>query len=173
MDKKASFTEEEKQLILNKLNRKRIKIQKIEEPIKKQMLQKELERLKAEKSPQEESRGYTKDEKDKIFARINRDRVQKRDTQKGNVNKLYKVYGKDYYKFIDMPRSYYLRTDMMAKLSPKPIKVYLYYLFLGELKKKEMMIRKVSYTQNLLVSMSTTKLNFKEHRLELEEPIRG
>ena len=174
MEKRASFTDEEKQLILNKLNRKRIKKQKIEEPIKKEKLQQELEKLKEVDTPKEERNGgYTTEEKDKIFARLNRDRLQRRESKINPIKKVYSINGKDYYKFIDMTRSYYLRTDMMDKMSPRPEKVYLYYRVLGELKKREVSIRKVSYSKNLFVSISTTKLNFKEHILEVEEQKRS
>lgn len=173
MQKKESFTPEEKQLIWNKLNRKRIKRQMIEEPIKQVLFKQEIEKLNNINKPQEQEeapiRGYTKEEKDKIFERINRDRLDSIDNEDNITKKIYDVNGKEYYRFLDMPRSYYIPIEILPQISSKPLKVYLYYKILGELKKREVFIKTQSYSKNLFISISTTKLNFKEYRLEDEQ----
>ncbi|MFK5975251.1 MAG: hypothetical protein QM493_01975 [Sulfurovum sp.] len=161
MNKKEKFSEEEKQLILNKLNRKRKKQQKIEEPIKKKMFKKEIKKLQGV-----DKKEYTKEEKDAILDRLNRDRLKEEKREHSLTKKVYKINTKDYYKFIDMHRSYYIRVDALPKLSRKPKKLLLYYKILNEFKNREVIVISPSYSKNLFVAINVVKQNFIEYRLE-------
>ncbi len=132
------------------------------------MLKKELENLKKEQEPlkDRQTRVYTQEEKEDIIERLNRDRRRAEKKKDILKKKVYTINTREYYKFIDMSRSYFIRKDDIPKLSRKPKKLFLYYTTLGEFKKREVIIISPSYSKNLFVAINISKQNFIEYRLE-------
>lgn len=153
--KKETYTTEDKQLIMDRLNEERVAQQSAKEV------------LESKKGP------YTEEEKKKILDKLNEKRlstqkceeIQKSRTYK---KKIYKFGNKEFYKFKNMEREYYIEIEDCNKFSGRPVIVTLFYKTVSEyeLKKKDILIKTEIYTDKFLISMDTIRVYFKGYSLE-------
>ncbi len=153
--KKETYTTEEKQFIMDRLNEERLVQQRVKEA------------LESKKGP------YTEEEKKKILDKLNEKRLstQKREEiQKSRTynKKIYKFGNKEFYKFKNMEREYYIEIEDCNKLSARPVIVTLFYKTVSEyeLKKKDILIKTEIYTDKFFISMDTIRVYFKGYSLE-------
>ena len=153
--KKETYNTEEKQLIMDRLNEERLAQQSVKEA------------LESKNGP------YTEEEKKKILDKLNEKRlstqkweeIQKSRTYK---KKIYKFGNKEFYKFKNMDREYYIEIEDCNKFSARPVIVTLFYKTVSEyeLKKKDILIKTEIYTDKFLISMDTIRVYFKGYSLE-------
>ncbi|WP_373032609.1 hypothetical protein [Sulfurovum sp.] len=153
--KKETYSTEDKQLIMDRLNEERLAQQSAKEAIE------------SKKGP------YTEEEKKKILDKLNEKRLstQKREEiQKSRTykKKIYKFGNKEFYKFKNMEREYYIEIEVCNKFSARPVIVTLFYKTVSEyeLKKKDILIKTEIYTDKFLISMDTIRVYFKGYSLE-------
>jgi hypothetical protein len=153
--KKETYSTEEKKLIMAKLNEERLIHQRAEEE------------LAGKKGP------YTEDEKTKILNKLNEKRlsVQKREEiQKNRIHKkkIYKFGNKEFYKFTNMEREYYIEIAECNKFSSRPVIVTLFYKTISEneFKKKDVLIKTEVYSEKFFVSYDVVRVYFKGYSLE-------
>ena len=155
ISKKETYSAEEKKLIMDRLNEERLAQQKAEEA------------LTGKKG------SYTEEEKTKILNKLNEKRlsVQKREEiQKKRTHKksIYKFANKEFYKFKNMEREYYIDIDDCNKFSSRAIIATLYYKTISEseLKKKDVLIKTEIYSENFFISYDVIRVYFKGYSLE-------
>ncbi len=157
ISRKETYSTEEKKFIMDRLNEERLVQQRAEEA------------LSDKKGP------YTEEEKAKILNKLNekrlstqkREEIQKRRTHK---KKTYKFGNKEFYKFKNMEREYYIEIEDCNKFSSRPVIVTLFYKTVSayELKKKDVLIKTEIYSDNFLISMDSIRVYFKGYSLEDE-----
>ena len=155
ISKKETYSTEEKKLIMDRLNEERLVQQKAEEA------------LEGKKGP------YTEEEKTKILNKLNekrlsaqkREEIQKLRTHK---KKIYKFGNKEFYKFKNMEREYYIEIEDCNKFSSRPVIVTLFYKTVSEyeLKKKDVLIKTEIYSEKFHISMNPIRVYFKGYSLE-------
>jgi len=155
--KKETYSTEEKKLIMDRLNEERLIHQRAEEA------------LSGKKGP------YTEEEKNKILNKLNEKRLstQKREEiQKNRLHKkhIYKFGNKEFYKFTNMEREYYIEIEECTKFSSRPVIVTLFYKTISEneLKKKDVLIKTEVYSEKFFVSYDVVRVYFKGYSLENE-----
>ncbi len=153
--KKETYSTEEKKLIMDRLNEERLVHQRAEEA------------LAGKKGP------YTEEEKTKILHKLNEKRLstQKREEiQKSRTHKkkMYKFGNKEFYKFKNMEREYYIEIEDCNKFSSRPVIVTLFYKTVSEneLKKKDVLIKTEIYSEKFLISQNAIRVYFKGYSLE-------
>ena len=151
--KHETYSDEEKKFILKRLNDERVLQQKLKETS-----------LKATKQ-------YSKEDKDDILNKLNDERLrtQKREemNRKRVENKeIYKFGQKEYYKFVNMEREYYLEKEHCGKFSSGPSIVTLYYRTFGEMKKKDVLLKIESYSDKIFISYDAIRVYFKPYSFE-------
>jgi len=143
--KKQTYSDEEKKIIMDRLNQKRLAEQK--------------------KST------YSKSEKNKILKELNeqrlskqrREEMEKRRTQNKEV---YDFSSRKFYKFLHMDREYYIELSDIDKITSRPSIITLYYRTFGELKKKDVLIKAEMYSDKFLVSHNAIRVHFNSYSLE-------
>jgi len=150
---KSTFTTEEKKIIMDRLDEERRIHQKAEEGLNTQ------------------NKTYTEEEKKKVLQKLNEKRLstQKRDEIKKARTynkKIYKFGSKEFYKFKQMEREYYIEIDMIKKLSSRPVIVPLYYRTFEELNKKEVLVKIEVYSEKFFISYNPIRVYFKGYTLE-------
>ncbi len=155
--KKKTYSDEEKQLIMDRLNEERLIHQRVEEEFK------------------GKKRSYTEEEKKKILAKLNEKRLstQKREEIKKkrlHNKKIYKLGNKEFYKFTNMEREYYIEVADCDKITTRPSIVTLYYKSVSEyeVKKKDVLIKTEIYSDKFFVSYDVVRVYFKGYSLEDE-----
>ncbi len=156
--KKQTYSAEEKQLIMARLNEERLIHQRAEEELKGQ------------------KRSFTEEEKKKILAKLNEKRLstQKREEIKKrrlHNKKRYKIGNKEFYKFKNMEREYYIEIEDCDKITTRPSIVTLYYKSVSEyeVKKKDVLIKTEIYSDKFFVSYGLVRVYFKGYSLEDEK----
>ncbi|MCO4845335.1 MAG: hypothetical protein KC427_04875 [Sulfurovum sp.] len=156
--KKDTYSNEEKKLIMDRLNEDRIIHQRAEEA------------LHGKKT------SYTEKEKKKILDKLNEKRlsIQKREEiQKSRLHKkhIYRFANKEFYKFTNMEREYYIESEECSKFCSRPSIVTLYYKTISEseLKKKDVLIKTELYSNKFFISMDAIRVYFKDYALEDEK----
>lgn len=154
--KKETYSAEEKQFIMDRLNEERLVDQK------------------AEESLSSKSKPYSQEEKQKILNKLNEKRLstQKREeiAKKRTYKKeKYNFGAKEFYKFGKMEREYYIRVEDCQKLSSRPEIVTLYYRLVDELKKKDVLLKTEIYSDKFFISYDAIRVYFKEYSLEDEK----
>ncbi len=149
---KDTYSNEEKNFILERLNNDRL-----------------VDQLSSEKS----TKKYSNKEKNDILDELNEERrkVQKREEMKKkrlNNKQIYKFGTKEYYKFVGMKREFYIETGFCEKFSGKPTIVTLYYLTFNELKKKDVLIRVEANSDKIYISYDAIRVYFKPYSLEIK-----
>ena len=141
---KATYSAEEKKAIMEMLNKER----------------KEREQNKLSTSSVD-----IKD-KQKIMDSINRQRRDEQlfkhmDAKRIENKKIYNIHNKRFYKIKNLERDYYLKVDDYEKLSSRPKIITIYHDFLGELKKKDVLIQIRKYSDKIFVSDDLIKVYYK------------
>lgn len=155
--KKKTYSAEEKQLIMDRLNEERLIHQRAEEELRGQ------------------KRSFTEEEKKKILAKLNEKRLstQKREEIKKrrlHNKKRYKIGNKEFYKFTNMEREYYIEVADCDKITTRPSIVTLYYKSISEfeVKKKDVLIKTEIYSDKFFISYEIHRVYFKGYSLEDE-----
>lgn len=153
--RKDIYTAEEKKMIMDRLDEERRIHQK------------------AEESLDAKSMHYNEDEKNKILQKLNERRltVQKREEiKKARTHKkqTYKFGSKEFYKFKQMEREYYIEITEAEKLSSRAEIIPLYYRTFEELNKKEVLIKTEIYSEKIFISYNPIRVYFKGYKLEDE-----
>lgn len=154
--KKETYSAEEKQFIMDRLNEER------------------LIQQKAEESLFSKTKPYTEEEKQKIFNKLNEKRLstQKREeiTKKRTYKKeKYNFGSKEFYKFTKMEREYYIEVEDCKKISNRPAIITLHYRSISELKKKDVLLKTEIYSDKFFISYDAIRVYFKEYSLEDEK----
>lgn len=155
IDKKDTFTVEEKKIIMDRLDEERRIHQKAEEDLN------------------GKSKNYTEEEKKLVLQKLNEKRLstQKReDIKKARTDrkKIYKFGSKEYYKFQQMEREYYIEIADIDKFSSRATIIALYYRTFEEFKKKEVLIKTEIYSEKIFISYNPIRVYFKGYSLEDE-----
>jgi len=157
IEKKEIYNDKEKKYILDTLNTER------------------LLRQKAQRKSKTYDQ-YTKSDKQDILKELNEKRL---DTQRLEVIKKrrtdkkqkYQFGSKEFYKFSNMNREYYIDLNDIKKLSSRPVIMSLYYKIFGELKKKDFLIKTEIYSEKIFISDDILRVYFKGHSLERERSL--
>ena len=153
ISQKSTFTAEEKKIIMDRLDEERRIHQK------------------AQESLDPKNKKYTEEEKKKILQKLNEKRLstQKREEIKKartHNKKIYKFGSKEFYKFQQMEREYFIEIEDIKKLSSRPVIVPLYYRTFEELNKKEVLIKVEIYSEKFFISYNPIRVYFKGYSLE-------
>lgn len=156
------FTAEEKQWILEGLNKERKKRQE-EEAARKKREEEEAAKLNPELMDD--------DTKQKIREKLNEERkfaqkYKELARRRLKDKKVYKIANKVFHKFLDMERSYYIQIDDCKRFSSHPQIFSLYYEGFDGLKEKKVMIQIKDYSEKIFISDDTVKIYFKQFSLE-------
>ncbi len=151
--KKQTYTEEEKKIIMQRLDKER------------RITQQALKGLDGKKAH------YTESEKKQILQKLNEQRLtkQKREEieKKRTHNKEVYTFGaKSFYKFKNMQREYYIEIQDCEKLSSRPIIVPLYYKTFDALKKKDVLMKVEFYSDKFFISHDAIRVYFQSFALE-------
>lgn len=153
---KETYTKEEKQMIMNRLDEER--------RINQRMKDKLDGKIEA----------YTQEEKRQILHMLNEERLSKQkreEIKKKRIEKkeIYKFGSKIFYKFIGMEREFYIEVSECEKMSSRPRLISLYYRRIDELKTKEVLIKTEVYSDQFYISYNPVRVYFKTYRLEDEK----
>ena len=153
IESKQTYTEEEKKLILERLDAER------------KMRQKAVDQGYAT------SAEISAEDKEKILFKINEERriAQKyKELQRKRLRnkKVYQLENKTLYRFLDMERSYYIQVEDSKKLSSRPQIVTLYFQGLDGLRKKDVLAQVKDYSDKIFISYDLIKVYFKQYPLE-------
>ncbi len=157
IEKKDIYSDEEKKYILDTLNTERLLRQKTQ---------------RKSKTYDE----YTKADKKDILKelddqRLNTQRLDVIKKRRTGKKQKYKFGSKEFYKFINMNREYYIDISDIEKLSSRPVIVPLYYKIFGELKKKDFLIKIEIYSDKIFISDDILRVYFKGYPLERERSL--
>jgi len=153
---KETYTAEEKKIIMDRLNRERLVHQKAEEGLS------------------GKNKSYSEDEKKKILTKLNEKRlsIQKREEIKKNrtyKKQIYKFEAKEYYKFVNMEREYYIKVTDCKKISNRPTIVTLYYRTFESLQKKDVLLKTEIYSEKFFISYDVMRVYYRGYPLEDEK----
>ena len=153
ISKKETYSAEEKNFILDRLNNER------------------LQQQKADDESSNKTKQYTKKEKNDILEELNEERlrVQKRKEMKRkrlDNKEKYKFANKEYYKLKEMKREYYIEAESCEHFSGMPSIVTLYYLTFNELKKKDVLIKVQTHSEKFFISYDAIRVYFKPYALQ-------
>ena len=154
ISKKETFTEEEKKLIMARLNEERLLKQR-------------------EEAHSDEKKVYTEEEKKKILNTINQNRLSEQRIEEIKKKRthhkaIYKFGTKEYYKLTNMKREYYLEINDCKKITRSPKIVPIYYRTLDVLQKKDVLIKIEVYSEKFFISPDPIRVYFKAYALEDE-----
>ena len=147
IEKKETYTIEEKKAIMEMLNKER--------------KQKDQTRLKK----QEKTKLNIKDKK-QILNKLTRERrdaqlFEQMEKKRVENKKIYIFHNKEFYKITNLERDYYFKVEDYEKLSHRPRIITIYHDFLGELKKKDVLIQIRRYSDKIFVSDDLIKVYYK------------
>ena len=150
---KETYTKEEKQFILGRLNKER------------------LERQKFEQKYAKHKKNYTDEEKHHILQELNEKRIRDEHHKKMKRirflnKKIYTFANKTYYKFKEMEREYFLEIDICKKFSSRPCIVPLYYRTFGEMKKRDVLLKIEPHSDKIFISKDAIRVYFKPYALQ-------
>jgi len=166
--KHETYSNEEKKFILKKLNDERLQQQKAKEASLNLTKQYSTEDKGASSTS---TKQYSQKYKDDVLNHLNKERLwlQKREEmqKKRLANKKIYTFGeKEYYKFVNMEREYYLEKESCGKFYSRPSIVTLYYRTFGEMKKKDVLLKIVSYSEKIFISYDAIRVYFKPYSFE-------
>jgi len=153
---KEIYSNEEKQMIMDRLNEERLIHQRVKERLDGKI------------------KGYTEEEKGQILHILNEQRLskQKREEIKNKrveKKEIYKFGSKEFYKFTKMEREYYIEVKECENLSSRPKLLSLYYRTFEEFKKKDVLIKTEVYSEYFFISYNPIRVYFKTYILENEK----
>jgi len=146
MNSKNVYQQDEKQAIMDMLNK---------------------ERKDQEEQPLEfDTKPTSNVDKTKIMTSLNR---QRRDEQlfkhmeikRIENKKVYYIHNRKFYKIKNLERDYYLRVDDYDKLGSRPRITTIYHDFLGEMKKKDVLIQIRRYSDKIFISDDLIKVYYR------------
>ena len=151
--RKETYSAEEKQMIMDRLNEERRINQKVAGDLA------------------NSSKHYNQSDKNKILNKLNEQRLskQKREEikQKRTHNKeVYKFGSKTFYKFLNMEREYYIQIEDCDKLLSRPSIISLYYKTFDALNKKDVLMKVEVYSDKFFISYDAIRVYFKSYALE-------
>ena len=152
---KETYSEEEKRAIIEMLNQKR--------KGKEQKSNKSLPKI-----------DFSHIDKSKILQKLNRERKEKElfdkmAKQRIANKKIYSFHNKLFYKIKNLERDYYLKCEDYQKLRSRPRIITIYHEFLGEMKKKDVLIQIRRYSDKIYISDDLIKVYYKSCHLEDEK----
>ena len=151
--KKETYSADEKQIIMDRLNEER------------RIHQEAVKGLDGRKA------SYSKDEKNKIINKLNEERLSKQnqlEVKKRRVEnkEVYKFGIKEFYKFLHMEREYFIEIADCKKFSNRTVIIPLYYRTYSELKKKDVLVKTEVYSDKIFISHDAIRVYFKGYSLE-------
>ena len=151
--RKDTYTDEEKKLIMDRLNEQRLIDQKIEESLS------------------GEKRSYTEEEKKEILNDLNERRLSDQRIEEIKKNRthnkeIYKIGSKEFYKLTNMKRDYFIEIKDCEKISGRPRIISLYYRSIDVLHKIDVLIKTTVYSEKFFISHDPIRVYFKAHALE-------
>jgi len=165
IESQETYTIEQKKEIMRQLNEQRLAKQKEKQENKEQIIHLDTE-LETQK------KNYDKNEKREIMRRLNEQRLSQqhyRDIKKRRTEnkKIYTFSGKEYYKFKNLEREYYILVEDFKKISGRASIVTLFYKTLSnEFKKKDILAQIKVYSDKIFVSNDVIRIRFQECYLE-------
>jgi hypothetical protein len=111
---------------------------------------------------------YTPEEKKFILDRLNNERLLKQKSKEESLKVTYKFANKEYYKFVNMEREYYLAKESCGKFSSRPSIVSLYYRTFGEMKRKDVLLKIEAHTEKIFISYDAIRVYFKPYSFEVK-----
>ncbi len=149
---KNTYTDEEKNYIMEQLNSKR------------------LER-NGSKSKTDKYKNYSPEEKENIFRALNDKRLEKElykeiEERRVHNKKIYRFDVREFYKFLHMDREYFIEDKDLKLLSSRPQILTLYFRTFGEMKKKDFLIKTEIYSDRIFISNDVLRVYFKGYSLE-------
>lgn len=151
--KKETYSDEEKQIILDRLDKER------------RIHQEAMKNIEGRK------KDFTQSEKDEILNKINEERLSKQHREeikrrRFENKEVYKFGTKEFYKFLQMEREYFIEISDCEKFSRRPAIIPLYYRTFNELKKKDVLIKTEVYSDKIFISYDAIRVYFKAYSLE-------
>ncbi len=151
--KKETYTADEKQIILDNLDEER------------RMHQEATKGMDGKKA------SYNKNEKMKILNKLNQERISSQNReevkQKRLGNKEVYTFGvREFYKFLEMEREYFVEILDCDKFSRRPAIISLYYKIFDKLKKKDVLIKTEAHSDKIFISYDAMRVYFKAYSLE-------
>jgi len=154
--RKETYTAEEKKFIMDRLNAERLIHQRAQEEVS------------------GKKKFYTAEEKKKILEKLNekrltrqkREEIQKRRTDN---KEIYRFNGKEYHKFTNMERDYFILTSDIERLSSRPSIITLYYRSIYDLQRKDVLIKTEVYSDKFFISYDPIRVYYKQYDLENEK----
>ena len=148
---KETYTDEEKALIMQRLDAQRRKEEKAKQ--------------------QQKTFSLDEEEKKKILQQLNenrlaRERYERIKSERTEGKQIYRFGSKEYYKLVGMEREYYILVESCKKISNKPTIVTLYYMTLDKLQGKDVLMKTESFTKGFLVSQDVLRVYYKSYVLE-------
>ena len=153
--KKETYTDEEKKMIMDRLDKER------------RIHQKAMEDLDPK------SKKYNEEEKKLVLQKLNEKRLSKQKREeikkaRTENKQIYKFGHKEFNKFKHMEREYYIEIEDLKKLSSRPVIIPIYYRLFEELKKKEVLMKTEIYSDKIFISNDPIRVYFKGYSLEDE-----
>ncbi len=153
ISKHETYNDEEKKFILKKLNDERLRQQKLNE------------------ASSNVTKQYSQEDKNDILNKLNDERLRAQkneDMKKKRVEnkEIYKFGKKEYYKFVNMEREYYLEKKSCGNFSSRPSIVTLYYRTFGEMNRKDVLLKIESYSEKIFISYDAIRVYFKPYSFE-------
>jgi hypothetical protein len=151
--KKQTYTDAEKKIIMERLDKER----RIDQQAKKG-----LDGKKA---------FYTQSEKEAILQKLNEQRLSKQkreeiEKRRTDNKKIYTFGSKNFYKFVQMEREYYIQIEDCKKLTTRATIVPLYYKTFDALQKKDVLIKVEIYSDKFFISYDAIRVYYKSYALE-------
>ena len=151
--RKETYSDEEKKFIMDRLNEQRLIDQSIQESLSGQ------------------KRVYTEEEKKKILndlneKRLSDQRIEEIKKKRVENKEIYKYGSKEYYKFTNMKREYFIEIKECEKISRRPRIHPIYYRAIDVLQKKDVLIKTEVYSDKFFISLDPIRVYFKAYPLE-------
>ena len=127
---------------------------------------------------------YSEEEKKEIMARLEAERLKKEASERLEKSfsldlsceerreillenkKRYRIEGWEFYKVLNMDKTYFIETLDLKMCSPQPQMFSLYYQTMGEMKRKPFLIKMGVTSDKLMISDDPVRVNFKTYNIE-------
>ena len=149
---KNTYTQEEKEYIMQRLNAQRLEEQQ-------------------ESNIHSRHSEYTASDKQNILREINDKRLEKQlyreiEMRRSEKKKVYHFDLREFYKFLHMDREYYIETKEIKTLTRRPQILTLFHRTFGEMKAQDFLIKIEVYSDKIYLSSDMLRVYFKAHSLE-------
>lgn len=156
LPEKENYTEEEKEIIMDRLNEERLIHQRVKERLDGKIQE------------------YSEEEKSQILHLLNEQRLSKQKREEIKNKRIekkekYKFGSREFYKFTKMEREYFIELKECEDLSSRPKLISLYYRAFEAFKKKDVLIKTEVYSEYFFISYNPIRVYFKKYALEDEK----